>query len=204
MNKYRLIMADPPWQYNDQGTRLSPAYEGKQRKSGRHYDTMGLAEICALGDWVKWITADNAILLLWSTNPIKETHPWPVIKAWGFRYSTAIPWIKARWDERQQRFIYQIGGGKTTRSCSEELLVCTKGKGASLVVDRGIPGAIIAPKSGHSAKPIEQYVIAERMVPRGTYLEMFARSRRPGWDYWGDHFGWIRENLVAGDHALGF
>ncbi|MHB8122628.1 MAG: MT-A70 family methyltransferase [Desulfuromonadaceae bacterium] len=186
LEKYRLILADPPWPYNDQGTRLSPAYEGKQRKSGKRYDIMTMADICALGEWVRWITEKNAILLLWSTNPIKETHPWPVIKAWGFKYSTSIPWVKARWDEKEKRFIYQIGGGKTTRSCSEELLVCTKGKGASLVTDRGIPGAIIAPRAGHSVKPVEQYMIAERMVSDGPYLELFARARRPGWDAWGN------------------
>jgi len=184
--KYRLILADPPWRYNDQGTRLSPQYEGKQRKSGRHYDTMTLQEICSLGEWVKSITAQEAILLLWSTHPIKQTHPWPVIKAWGFRYSTAIPWVKARWDEKQGRFVYQIGGGKTTRSCSEELLVCTKGKGASLVADRGIPGAIIAPRTQHSAKPYEQYTIAGRMVSDGPKLELFARHIHPGWSAWGD------------------
>lgn len=186
MNNYRLILADPPWQYNDQGTRLSPVYEGKQRKSGKRYDTMPLSEICALGDWVRSIAATDAILLLWCTHPIKRTHPWPVIDAWGFKYSTAIPWVKARWDQTQQRFIYQIGGGKTTRSCSEEILVCTRGKGASLVTDRGIPGAIIAPKTAHSEKPVEQYERAERMVPGGPYIEMFARRRRPGWDAWGD------------------
>jgi len=189
MQKYRLIIADPPWRYNDQGTRLSPAYEGKQRKSGKHYDTMSLQEICSLGEWVKSITAQDAILLLWSTHPIKQTHPWPVMKAWGFKYSTAIPWVKARWDERKKRLVYQIGGGKTTRSCSEEILVCTKGKGASLIKDRGIPGAIIAPRTKHSAKPDEQYDRAERMVPGGPFLELFARSRRPNWDAWGDEIG---------------
>ena len=183
---YSLILTDPPWAYNDQGTRLSPTYEGKQRKSGKHYDTMSLPEICALGEWVKTFTAANAILLLWSTHPIKQTHPWPVIEAWGFKYSTAIPWIKARWDTKQQRFIYNIGGGKTTRSCSEELLICTRGKGASLVTDRGIPGAIIAPRTAHSKKPAEQYGIAERMVPGGPFLEMFAREQRTGWDVWGN------------------
>ena len=186
MDKYRLILADPPWRYNDQGTRLSPQYEGKQRKSGKHYDTMSLDEICALGEWVKSLVAQDAILLLWSTHPIKQTHPWPVIAAWGFKYSTAIPWIKAGWDAKQNRFIYQIGGGKTTRSCSEELLVCTRGKGASLVLDRGIPGAIIAPRTKHSAKPDRQYEIAEEMIPDGLKLELFARSRRTGWDAWGD------------------
>ncbi len=185
-NNYKLILADPPWQYNDQGTRLSPQYEGKQRKSSKRYDTMSLKEICALGEWIRSITATDAILLLWSTHPIKQTHPWPVIEAWGFKYSTAIPWVKARWDEKQKRFIFNIGGGKTTRSCSEELLICTHGKGASLVTDRGIPGVIIAPRTEHSAKPDEQYKIAERMVPGGPYLELFARKRVEKWDSWGN------------------
>lgn len=184
MQKYRLILADPPWRYNDQGTRLSPAYAGRQRKGGPYYETMSIDEIVALGEWVRWLAADDAILLLWCTHPIKETHPWPVIKAWGFRYSTAIPWVKARWNG--ERLVFHIGGGKTVRSCSEELLVCTRGRGASLAVDRGIPGVIIAPRTIHSAKPEEQYEIAERLVPGGPYLELFARTRRPGWDAWGD------------------
>lgn len=186
MDKYQLILADPPWAYNDQGTRLSPAYQGKQRKSGMRYDTMTLDDICALGEWVKWLTADNAILLLWSTHPIKATHPWPVIKAWGFKYSTAVPWIKGRFNPKTGLFIPHIGGGKTTRACSEELLVCTRGRGASLVKDRGIPGYIIAPRQKHSQKPIEQYTLAERMVPSGPYLELFGRQRRENWDAWGN------------------
>lgn len=186
MEKYHLVLADPPWTYNDRGTRLSPSYEGKQRKSFKHYDTMSLEDICALGEWVQSIVADDAILLLWSTQPIKETHPWPVIKAWGFKYSTAIPWIKARWDTRMRRFMYYIGGGKTVRSCSEELLVCLRGKAASLVTDRGIPGAIISPRTAHSEKPQEQYELAERMVLGGPFIELFARKIRPGWDAWGN------------------
>ncbi|OPY64098.1 MAG: hypothetical protein A4E56_00152 [Pelotomaculum sp. PtaU1.Bin065] len=187
MEKYRLIIADPPWRYNDQGTRLSPNYEGEQRKSGIRYKTMSLEEICALGGWVKSITAPDAILLLWSTHPIKFTHPAPVIAAWGFKYSTTIPWLKGRWDVKRGLFVPHIGGGKTTRACSEELLVCLMGKGASLVKDRGIPGYIIAPRGKeHSGKPEQQYEIAERMVPGGPFMELFAKHRRHGWDAWGD------------------
>lgn len=185
MKQYRLILADPPWQYKDQGTRLSPAYEGKQRKSGKRYDTMTLAEICALGDWIRTIAADDAILLLWSTHPIKETHPWPVMKAWGFRYSTAIPWVKARWDVKKGRYIINTAGGHAVRSCSEEILVCVKGKLSNLGGSKGIPGVIISPFRGPSVKPPEQYEIAERIVPTGPYLELFARQQRPGWDGWG-------------------
>jgi len=57
-----------------------------------------------------------------------------------------------------------------------------------LVVNRGIPGYIVAPRpSGHSRKPDQQYDIAEAMVPGGPYLELFARGDiRPGWNAWGD------------------
>ena len=39
----------------------------------------------------------------------------------------------------------------------------------------------------HSVKPVEFYEWIEALIPenRGR-LEMFARSRRPGWDSWGN------------------
>ena len=70
------------------------------------------------------------------------------------------------------------------------MLICTRGKGASLVKDRGIPGFIIAPRQEHSAKPDEKYRIAERMIPEGNRLELFARKRVLGFDAWGDELDW--------------
>jgi len=194
MYKFRLILADPPWSYKDKGTRLCPTYSGRQRSGPPVYPVMPLDDICALGEHVREIAHKDSVLLLWSTHPLKETHPWPVIKAWGFRYSTAIPWVKARWDPVKGGPVYRIGGGHTVRSCSEELLVCIRGAGAGLVTDRGIIGSLFAEepivctpqRSMHSSKPDEQYILAERMDPGGPYLEMFARSRRAGWHAWGD------------------
>jgi N6-adenosine-specific RNA methylase IME4 len=186
---YSCILADPPWRYNDQGTRLSPSYEGKQKKSGREYETMSLEDICALGPGVKAMSADNALLLLWVPNPLINTHPWPVIESWGFHFSTFIPWTKARWDAKQERYIYNIGGGHSVRSCAESLLVCSKGKISSIIKSpRNVPGAIIAPSPRrkdsrgvrHSAKPEEQYLLAERLVD-GPFCELFARETREHW-----------------------
>lgn len=202
---YSCILADPPWRYNDQGTRLSPSYEGKQKKSGREYETMSLEDICALGPGVKAMSADNALLLLWVPNPLINTHPWPVIESWGFHFSTFIPWTKARWDAKQERYIYNIGGGHSVRSCAESLLVCSKGKISSIIKSpRNVPGAIIAPSPRrkdsrgvrHSAKPDEQYELAERLVD-GNYCEMFARQTRENWDAIGDGINGvdIRETL---------
>jgi N6-adenosine-specific RNA methylase IME4 len=43
---------------------------------------------------------------------------------------------------------------------------------------------IISPRREHSRKPDEAYGRIERLF-EGPYLEMFARSSRPGWDRWG-------------------
>lgn len=38
----------------------------------------------------------------------------------------------------------------------------------------------------HSQKPECAYVMLEDMFPDVRRIELFARSRRPGWDAWGD------------------
>jgi N6-adenosine-specific RNA methylase IME4 len=154
---------------------------------------MGIDEICAMGEWIKSITADDAILLLWSTHPIKiddlePSMPARVIEAWGFKYSTAVPWVKARYDVRKGRFVYQVSGGHTVRSCSEEMLIGLKGVVSRIRLNQGIPGAIIAPRPRpeHSAKPDDQYWIAQALVGDAPKLEIFARQLIPGWHCWGN------------------
>lgn len=49
---------------------------------------------------------------------------------------------------------------------------------------------IVAPRREHSRKPEETHERIEALLP-GPYLELFARTRRPGWSVWGndtDHF----------------
>jgi N6-adenosine-specific RNA methylase IME4 len=41
---------------------------------------------------------------------------------------------------------------------------------------------IVTPRNVHSLKPDEAYRRTEALYP-GPYLELFARKRRPGWDY---------------------
>lgn len=199
MEKYRLIMADPPWTYRDQGTRLSPAYWGDQR-SYQHYDTMTLADICDLGEWVKWIAEDNSLLFLWYTGPLMFDGTLPsyaakVINAWGFTPSTIFPWVKCRWDEKKKDFVFQISGGHTLRACAEYICIAYRGKLNKVgIKSHGIPGAILAPRPKvrkgkiHSSKPERAFEIAEELVD-GPYLEMFARRIRPGWNAWGDEIG---------------
>jgi N6-adenosine-specific RNA methylase IME4 len=43
---------------------------------------------------------------------------------------------------------------------------------------------IVSPRREHSRKPDEAYERIEALCD-GPYLELFARSSRPGWDRWG-------------------
>jgi N6-adenosine-specific RNA methylase IME4 len=176
---YACILADPPWRYADQGTRLSPAYEGTQRKAGAHYKTMSLEAIMGLGPWVTRQAADDSFLFLWTTNSfLVDGSATCVMQAWGFTPKQIIPWVKLSKAGRPH-----IGAGHYTRVCTEMLLLGRAGR--PKVLSRSVPGVILAPRGRHSAKPVEAYELIERLCA-GPRLELFARTQRPGWDTWGD------------------
>ena len=66
--KYSIILADPPWAYND---RKLIRKDGKRPRAGmgavNHYPLMPFEDICSLP--VSKITNDNAALFLWMTPP---------------------------------------------------------------------------------------------------------------------------------------
>ncbi len=57
--KYSLVYADPPWQYD--------FAETDNRQIENHYQTMPVAEICALP--VGGVCDEDCVLLLWATSP---------------------------------------------------------------------------------------------------------------------------------------
>src|SRR5215204_3097561 len=84
--RYRVIYADPPWTFSTYSKK------GKGRSAEAHYDCLSLDEIKALpvGEWA----ADDAILLLWATDPLLNK-ALDVIRAWGFTYKTVgFYWVK--------------------------------------------------------------------------------------------------------------
>lgn len=176
---FACLLADPPWRYADQGTRLSPQYEGQQRKSRARYETMSLADIEGLGDSVRRVSAPDAFLFLWTTNSFLVDGAAPtVMRTWGFVPKQIIPWVKLTKAGRPH-----IGAGHYTRVCSEMLLLGVRGRPPRL--SASVAGAILAPRAEHSAKPDAQYGLIEQLC-EGPRLEMFARRRRAGWVAWGD------------------
>lgn len=54
------------------------------------------------------------------------------------------------------------------------------------VADEAVAQVVLAPVGRHSEKPVEVYNRIERLYPKASRLELFARARREGWESWGD------------------
>jgi N6-adenosine-specific RNA methylase IME4 len=160
--KYRVIYADPPWEYSNSGFATSAANQ---------YPTMTTEEICNLP--VKQLTGENAVLFLWATNPLLED-ALKVCNAWCFAYKTNFTWVKN-----------QHTGGFYCYGQHELLLVAVKG---SLLPNHIYSSVINAMRREHSRKPDEVYGIIETMYD-GPYIELFARTKRDGWSGWGFDYG---------------
>jgi len=177
MNHYRVIYADPPWTFSTYSRK------GKGRSAEAYYDCMSLDDIKALpvAEWA----ADDCVLLLWTTDPLLPT-AFDVIRAWGFTYKT-IGFYWAKLNKSADPTIYSdssffAGLGFWTRANPEICLLATRGHPRRGRAD--VRKLIVSPRREHSRKPDEAYGRIERLC-EGPYLEMFARSTRPGWDGWG-------------------
>lgn len=162
--KYRIIYADPPWDY---GAHAQPDYHTEQRD---HYAVMTIEQICAepVREWIE----DDAILFLWVTSPILEKS-FQVVRAWGFEYKATFIWDKIK---------HNMGHYNSVRH--EILLICTKG--ACQPDKKELFDSVQSiERSKHSAKPPEFFDIIETLYTHGRRLEMYGRRKRDGWDAYG-------------------
>lgn len=170
--KYKIIYADPPWQYRVYSKK------GKGRSAENHYHTMNIDDIRSLP--VGEIADDDCVLFLWITFPcLKEGIS--VMESWGFTYKTCgFNWVK----RNKKKDTYFMGLGFWTRSNSEVCLIGTKGHPKR--ISKAVAQVCDARVMEHSRKPAE---IRERIVklcgdvPR---IELFARETVEGWDCLGD------------------
>lgn len=181
---YKVILADPPWQFNSLwGGRPKKTEAGyASRAIDAHYDTMSIEEIMALP--VRDLAAEDCVLFMWTCWPVLNKS-FDVLKAWGFTYKTcAFSWMKADpyrlFADEKTPF---AGMGYWTRANTEPCLLATRGRPKRLHAD--VRQGIIAPRREHSRKPDEIHGRIERLVA-GPYCELFARQRRPNWDVWGN------------------
>lgn len=172
--KFRTILADPPWQFQNRTGKMAPEHKRLSR-----YPTMTLREICDLP--VEAVVADTAHLYLWVPNALLP-EGLEVMRHWGFTYKSNIIWSKIRKDGGPDR----RGVGFYFRNVTEILLFGVRGKNArTLKLGRTQENIISTQKREHSRKPDEQYPLIEGCSP-GPRLEMFARGPRLGWTVWGN------------------
>lgn len=169
---FRVIYADPPWQYNDSGATV----DGSLGKAERHYPTMSIEEICALP--VAAHALENSVLFLWIPSPFLLQNPGPreVIEAWGFNYKSGLVW-----DKVLHNFGHYFGVHH------EHLVCCTRG---SCLPDEPLPleDSVVTIRRGdvHSSKPEYFRQLIEKHWTVGPYLELFARERVDGWACFGN------------------
>ncbi|MCL2507829.1 MAG: MT-A70 family methyltransferase [Oscillospiraceae bacterium] len=172
--KFKTILADPPWQFQNRTDKVAPEHKRLNR-----YATMKLEEIKAMP--VGEVAGDPCHLYLWVPNALLPDGL-EVMKAWGFQYKSNIVWEKVRKDgEPDGR-----GVGFYFRNVTELLLFGTKGVNArTLAPARSQVNLIRSQKREHSRKPDEIFDVIERCSPE-PYLELFARGVRENWTLWGN------------------
>jgi N6-adenosine-specific RNA methylase IME4 len=159
-----------------------------RRDAEKHYSVLGVDDIKALP--VRNIAARDAHLFLWVTGPCLPK-AFEIMEAWGFRYSAvAFTWVKLKksFNTHQLRMVptadsdLHVGLGLTTRKNAEFCLLGRRGNARREA--KNVREIIMSPVREHSRKPDEAYGRIESYCA-GPYLELFARTRRSGWDSWG-------------------
>ncbi len=164
-------MVDVPHQFRNART-------GGSLKSGasQKYPVLSLEEVKRLP--IGNIMADDSVLLYWTPASLVP-ESLEVAKAWGYKYVTAVYWIKTQKHNPEK---IKMGMGYNVRGAVEECWICRKGKIPALGIQQS--NVIFAPIGEHSEKPAEAYAYFEPALDRlglSPKADIFARVERPGW-----------------------
>jgi N6-adenosine-specific RNA methylase IME4 len=172
--RFKTILADPPWRFQNSTGKVAPEHKRLNR-----YRTMALPDIQALP--IADIADEPCHLYLWVPNALLP-EGLAVMRAWGFTYKSNVVWHKVRKDGGSDG----RGVGFYFRNVTELLLFGVRGKNArTLAPGRRQVNMMQTRKREHSRKPDQQYEIIESCSP-GPYIELFGRGIRSGWTSWGN------------------
>lgn len=190
---YGRLHIDPPWRFE--------TWSEAGRDRSADYDTMTLDALARLP--VMDLARPDCLVGLWVVDSMLP-EGLALLEQWGFRYVTVgFTWIKTHdlfeSDGLRLAQLYRaveagdwnafgealtpMGLGYWSRANPEMCLLGTLGAPPRL--DRNVRQTIFAPRREHSRKPEEAVRRLERLAP-GPGAELFARTRRPGWDCWGN------------------
>ena len=161
---YRCIVIDPPWPMQKILRDTVPKQDVFPYKT-MTLDAIKDIDIASLAD------PDGCHVYLWTTQKFLP-NSFDIMQEWGVNYQCLMTWTKPT--------------GFTPFSWmynTEHVLFGTIG---NLAVQRkGLKIGFDAPAVGHSVKPQVFFDRVEQASPEPR-LEMFARTKRDGWDSWGD------------------
>lgn len=168
---FSLIYADPPWQYKD---KCNSGKRGAEFK----YPCMSVNAICGMD--VKSIAAKDCLLAMWWVGPMPY-EALNVVFHWGFRLLNMKGFC---WRKTTKHGKEHFGMGNMTRANTEDCLFAARGKPKR--VSAAVRQVINAPVRAHSQKPDEARDRLVQLLGDVPRIELFARTRTPGWEAWGN------------------
>lgn len=183
MTQYGVLLADPPWQYQNW-------QDAKNGAASSAIVTEPIQQMMAVPVF-NWAAPDS-VLAMWTTWPMIP-NAFDLADAWGFaEYVTGFPWVKTTPSTGR----IKTGIGFWTMGTSELMLIFRRGapkrdrSKCPAVKGLMVGEAFYSPPefSKHSSKPIGIHEWLEALP--GPYLELYARNKRPDWDCWGYDLGY--------------
>lgn len=173
--KYRVIYADPAWQFGNRNTggTMKSAAEDK-------YTVTSLTEMAALP--VERLADEHCLLVMWWVGAMPQ-EAINLCKSWGFRLVNMNGFV---WRKLTKTGIPFFGMGFSTRAGSESALIGVRGKLGELIKDHSVRSVIEAPVGRHSEKPHAFREAIEKLCGDVPRIELFSRDAAAGWDCWGN------------------
>ena len=189
--RWDIIYIDPPWRYYRGDTKAG--YTDYSGAAEKHYPTMSEEEICALP--MRSIMSETSVVFMWATGPMLASAI-RVIDAWNLWYrGVTYVWVKTKQDGRLMGAFGTIP--TFTKPKTEFVLAATINKRARPFPITTIKQdqLVFAPRGRHSAKPEEVRRRIVELCGDRSRIEMFARTKAPGWDVWGNE---VTETMTHG------
>lgn len=176
MDKFKIILVDPPWKYSDKSLNRGGAE--------RYYETMTLQQLKSL-PVMRLADDGECVLCMWTTKP-QMVNALVLMQSWGFEYVTGLfDWVKTYPDNNPNKPF--IGMGHYTRSNTEYMIMGRKPKGRTPKrLAKNISCVQYAPVTSHSEKPAKFRDLLVDLFGDVPRVELFARDVADGWEVWGD------------------
>jgi N6-adenosine-specific RNA methylase IME4 len=191
--KYKLILADPPWDFTNKKTGGSMRSAANQK-----YVTTGIKALEQLD--VNAIADDDCLLAMWWVGAMPQ-EAIDLVNSWGFRIVNMNGIV---WNKLTQHDKPYFGMGFYTRAGSESIILAVKKKPTTLerlknwisfkpashsvraVFHAEAQIQFEAKVRAHSEKPAQVHDMLIELAGDVPRLEMFARREVNGWDVFGN------------------